>query len=189
MLARKLMPLCDFPRHPPLRHLLMGTAAASFVILFGDTLVTHSSTFPPENIFTACWALVSQPPPPPAPASQSSGGKTAPQNRCPFGPGGTPRYTLKGRVEQESWITTLWRWSSYATCSSHPYKERRRLTSANPQRHFAARLSTTLRMPFLLFFFCSFFFFFCFRWNNALCWMHSRAGLIPAGALAAARVT
>lgn len=35
------------------------------------------------------------------------------------------------------------------------------------------------------------FIFFCFRWNNALCWMHSRPGLIPAGALALAaeRVT
>lgn len=68
------------------------------------------------------------------------------------------RYTLKCSVEQESWITTLWRWSSYATCSSHPYKERQRLTSTNPQRHFAARLTTTLQMPFLLFFFLSFFF-------------------------------
>lgn len=38
MLARKLMPSCDFPLHPPLRHLLRGSAAVSFVILFGDTL-------------------------------------------------------------------------------------------------------------------------------------------------------
>lgn len=74
----------------------------------------------------------------------------------PVLPSGSWGYTLKCCVEQESWITTLWRWSSYATYSSHPYKERQRLTSANPQRHFAARLSTTLQMPFLLLFFLCF---------------------------------
>lgn len=78
----------------------------------------------------------------------------------PASPNGSWRYSLKGCVKQESWITILWRWSSYATCSSHSYKEWQRLTSTNPQRHFAARLSTTMQMTFLLLFYLIFLIFF-----------------------------
>lgn len=41
-----------------------GSAAVSLCDFIRGHAVTHSSTFPPENIFTACWALLSRIPPP-----------------------------------------------------------------------------------------------------------------------------
>ena len=78
---------------------------------------------------------------------------------------------------KESRITPLWKWSSYATCSSHPSTKRECSRAQIHERHSLLDYpqSTVLRLPFPPF------------WsNNAFCWEHSWLWLIPAGFLAEA---
>lgn len=75
---------------------------------------------------------------------------------------------------KESWITTLWRWSSYATCSSHPSTKWECSRAQIHEKALAARLSTVHNtaaaiFPFLI--------------KQCVCWEHSWLWLIPAGFL------
>lgn len=150
--------------------------------------------FPPENIFTACWALVSR-----SPHALASRGN--PLMREPLSlpvvkqalriDARFAQRLLKIHFEMLGWtgilnynivevillcnllFTPLQRAAKAHECKSTK-------TLCCQIIHNTADAISSLLLPFILFF---------FWWNNALCWMHSWPGLMPTGALAAMRVT